>query len=84
MVFCCSQAAKLIMLGFDMIAIPPLQEAFDIVKDDSAVEFHDWLELEEQFGLDPDQLSWVTELARFKSSYRLVNLAQCSCDCSLC
>ena len=61
------------MLGFDMIAIPPLQEAFKVVKDDSADQFGDWEELEEQFGLTLDQLSWVTELARFKSSYRLVS-----------
>ncbi|KAL3131272.1 hypothetical protein ABBQ38_000567 [Trebouxia sp. C0009 RCD-2024] len=68
---CVCQAAKLIMLGFNMTATPPLQEAFNLVMDDTPVMFDDWGELQEQHCLSLKDLSWVTELATFKSSYAL-------------
>lgn len=60
------------MLGFNMTATPPLQEAFNLVMDDTPVMFDDWGELQEQHCLSLKDLSWVTELATFKSSYALV------------
>ncbi|KAL3135356.1 hypothetical protein ABBQ32_007546 [Trebouxia sp. C0010 RCD-2024] len=68
---CVCQAAKLIMLGFNMIATPPLQEAFNLITDDSAVMFEGWDKLEEQHCLSSEEVSWVMELATFKCSYGL-------------
>ena len=73
MLFCCSKAAKLIMLGFKMMAVPSLEDAEDLVAPDTHSAYREWSQYEQLHRLSFDELMWVLDLANFKSCYRMVS-----------
>lgn len=71
-VFCCSKAAKLIMLGFNMVPVPPFEEVCELITGTCA-PYQEWRQHESLHRLNTHQLTWVKLLAGFRSSYRLVS-----------
>ncbi|KAL3135355.1 hypothetical protein ABBQ32_007545 [Trebouxia sp. C0010 RCD-2024] len=58
------------MLGFNMLPVPSVTEAYALLRD-SVGGYHQWLEQETMHMLSDAQLHWVTALAGFKTCYRL-------------
>ena len=73
--FCCSQAAKLIMLGFQMVPIPPVQEVIDLITEDT-YGYREWSHHLTMHQLGFDQIMWILDVAKFKTCYRMVSSSQ--------
>lgn len=60
------------MLGFQMVPVPPVREVIDLVTFDTC-RYREWSQYEMMHGLDSDALAWVTDVANFKTCYRMVS-----------
>ena len=71
---CCSKAAKLIMIGFKMIGVPPLDEDVPMLVEESC-GYREWMHPLNVHGLTLPDLQWALSTAAFKTCYRLVSFA---------
>lgn len=60
------------MLGFQMVPVPPIREVFELLVYDT-YRYREWTQHEVMHGLDFDDLLWITEVAYFKTCYRMVS-----------
>ena len=68
------------MLGFQMVAVPPVQEAIDLLTEDSC-GYLEWSQHQALHRLGFDRLMWVIDVAKFKACYRMVSSSEPIAKC---
>lgn len=71
------------MLGFQMVPVPPVLEVIDLVTGETC-RYREWSQHEVMHGLDSEELAWVTDVANFKTCFRMVSSLPTKAKCQEC